>query len=102
MNGPDSRHHSYASMPNVLFDYVCVFNEKARLLSGAHLLRRRGREIAAAGNDGEPPRVHRFRYAKNVQIRAANVHGRVAYARAEAVGVCTSRFATARIRIKDL
>lgn len=53
MNGPDSRHHSYASMPNVLFDYVCVLNEKARLLSGAHLLRRRGREIAAAGIDAQ-------------------------------------------------
>lgn len=62
MNGMDSGHHSCASLPNVLFDCVCVLNEKARLLSGAHLLRRRGRGITAAGRDVQNLRLSRLNY----------------------------------------
>lgn len=63
MNGLDSGHDSCASLPNVLFDCVCcVLNEKARLLSGAHLLRRRGRGITAAGRDVQNLRLSRLDY----------------------------------------
>lgn len=41
----ESEHHSQTSMYFVLFDCRYVRNEKARLVSGAHLLRRRGRGI---------------------------------------------------------